>query len=162
MGIEKTDMSVPCGGGIINIRAGAIIVKNGKMLMVKSDAAEYYYSVGGRLKMGETAAEAVVREVYEETGVKMDIDRLAFIHENYFVGESEKKRGLPIYEISFYYFMKVPDGFAPLCDSVTEDGHTEELCWISPDEPTRYYPEFLRTELSHPSENVKFFSTDDR
>ena len=45
---------------------------------------------------------------------------------------------------------------------VTEDGHTEELCWISPDEPTRYYPEFLRTELSHPSNGVKFFSTDDR
>ena len=30
MGIEKTDMSVPCGDGIINIRAGAIIVKTGK------------------------------------------------------------------------------------------------------------------------------------
>ena len=28
------DMSVPCDDGIINIRVGAIIMKNGKILMV--------------------------------------------------------------------------------------------------------------------------------
>ena len=31
----------------------------------------YLYSVGGRIRMGETAEEAVVREVLEETGVLM-------------------------------------------------------------------------------------------
>lgn len=34
--------------------------------------------------MGETAEDAVVREVYEETGVRYEIDRLAVIHENFF------------------------------------------------------------------------------
>ena len=79
------DMTVPCEDGIINLRVGAIIMKNGKILMVGNDRADYLYSVGGRIKFGETSEEAVVREVFEETGVKMEIDRLGFIHENYFL-----------------------------------------------------------------------------
>lgn len=162
MSVEKSDMTVPCDDGYINIRVGAIIMKDGKILMVKNNAADYYYSVGGRIKMGETADEAVVREVYEETGEMMEIDRLGFIHENYFIGDSEKKRGKPIYEISFFYYMKVTDGFEPKCGSFTEDGIEEQLCWISPDSPVKYYPEFFRTELKHPEKTVKFITTDER
>ena len=82
------DMTVPCEDGIINLRVGAIIMMNGKMLMVGNDRADYLYSVGGRIKFGETSEEAVVREVFEETGVKMEVDRLGFIHENYFYGDA--------------------------------------------------------------------------
>ena len=59
------DMCVVCDDGFLNIRAGAIIMKAGKLLMVSNDR-DYLYSVGGRLKFGETAEEAVVREVLEE------------------------------------------------------------------------------------------------
>ena len=34
------DMCVPCGDGLLNIRVGALIVKNGKILMVQSSHAE--------------------------------------------------------------------------------------------------------------------------
>ena len=64
------DMTVPCEEGLINLRVGAIIMKNGKILMVGNNIRpEYLYSVGGRIKFGETSEEAVIREVYEETGV---------------------------------------------------------------------------------------------
>ena len=36
--------------------------------------------------MGETAEEAVRREVLEETGLPYEIDRLAFVHENFLRG----------------------------------------------------------------------------
>ena len=87
------DLCVKMQDGILNIRVGAIIIKDGKFLMVENDRFEHMYSVGGRLKFGETTEEAVVREVYEETGVKMEIDRLGFIHENFFPGDSLVKRG---------------------------------------------------------------------
>ena len=58
------DMCVVCDDGFLNIRAGAIIMKDGELLMVSNDR-DYLYSVGGRLKFGETAEEAVVREVLE-------------------------------------------------------------------------------------------------
>ena len=62
------DMCVPCGEGLVNILVGALIPRDGRILMVESNHG-YLYSVGGRIKMGETAQEAVVREVFEEAGI---------------------------------------------------------------------------------------------
>lgn len=74
----NSDMTVPCDQGFINIRVGAIILKDGKFLMVGNEKSDYLYSVGGRVKFRETAEDAAVREVLEETGVKMEIERLGF------------------------------------------------------------------------------------
>lgn len=157
------DMSVPCEEGIINLRVGAIIMKDGKILMVGNDVRpEYLYSVGGRIKFGELAKEAIVREVYEETGVKMEVERLGFVHENYFTCDSGAHIGKLVYEISYFFYMKVPEGFDPGEGSFTEDGATEKLRWIDIDDPIKYYPEFFREELKHPSTGIKFFVTDDR
>lgn len=112
------DMCVACDDGFLNIRAGAIIMKGGKLLMV-GNSRNYLYSVGGRIKFGETAEEAVVREVFEETGIKMEIDRLGFVHENYFYGDAPSNLNKLIYEISFFFYMKVPDTFAPVSESFT-------------------------------------------
>jgi len=40
----KPDMCVPCGEGLVNIRVGALILKDGKILMVESSRG-YLYSV---------------------------------------------------------------------------------------------------------------------
>ena len=156
------DMCAACDDGIVNIRAGAIIMKAGKLLLVGNERVEYLYSVGGRLKFGETAEEAIIREVFEETGVKMEIDRLGFIHEQYFYGDSSKNLGKLIYEISYYFYMKVPSDFAPIGESFTEDNSKEHLRWVSFDEDIKMYPEFFRTELKDPTDTVKYFVTDKR
>lgn len=156
------DMCVACDEGILNIRVGAIIMQDGKFLMVGNKRSNYLYSVGGRIKFGETAEEAVVREVLEETGVKMEIDRLGFIHENYFYGDAPSNLGKLIYEISFFFYMKVPNGFAPVSESFTEDDSKEYLKWVSPDEDIRMYPEFFRTELKTTTDTVKHFVGDER
>ncbi len=157
------DMTVPCEDGLINLRVGAIIMKNGKILMVgNSIHPEYLYSVGGRIKFGETSEEAVVREVFEETGVKLEIDRLGFIHENYFYGDIAANLDKLIYEVSYFYYMKVPDDFEPVSMSMVEDDHEEYLRWIDINDPILYYPEFFRTELLHPVNGVKHFVTDER
>ena len=134
------DMCVVCDDGFLNIRAGAIIITDGKLLMVGNNRDNYLYSVGGRLKFGETAEEAIVREVFEETGVKMEIDRLGFVHENYFYGDAPYNLNKLIYEISFFFYMKVPDTFAPVCESFTEGNSKEHLKWISLDEDIKIYP----------------------
>ena len=156
------DMCVPCDGGILNVRVGAIIMKDGKILMVGNERNDYLYSVGGRIKMGETAQEAIVREVLEETGVKMDVDRLGFVHENYFYGDMPSNLGKLIYEISFYFYMKTPDGFCPVSESFTEDNTREYLRWVSLDEDVKMYPTFFRTELKSPTDTVKHFVNDER
>ena len=156
------DMCVPCGDGVINIRVGAVILKDGRFLMVRNDTSDYFYSVGGRIKFGETAKDAVVREVMEETGIEMEIDHLGFIEENYYIADVPSKLGKVIYEIGYYFYMKVPEDFGPVCKSITEDGQTEYLEWVSPDEPRTIFPSFFRTELDVNDRSVKHLLTDDR
>lgn len=141
---KAKDLTASIGKGLLNVRAGAIIVKKGKLLMVGNERSDYYYSVGGRIKFGETAEEAVIREVEEETGVRMEIDRLGFVHENFFLGDAETNRGKVIHEISFFFYMKVPDEFEPVCNSFTEDDKKENLYWVDVNTEKKYYPEFLR------------------
>ena len=144
------DITLKCDDGYINIRVGAIIMKDNKFLMTGNKREDYLYSVGGRIKFGETAKEAVIREVFEETGVKMEVDRLGFVHENCFIGDAPSNMGKPVYEISFFFYMKVPDDFEPVSKSFTDDGCEEFLKWVSFDEEMTIYPEFFRTELKHP------------
>ncbi len=158
----SSDMTVEVAEGVINIRVGAIILKDGKLLMAGNSREAYHYTVGGRIKFGETAAEAVVREVFEETGVHMEIDRLGFVHENYFQVDSPSNMGKLIYEIDYYFYMKVPDGFDPASMTFLEGDHEEKLTWVDLDGDAKYYPEFFKTELKAPSKDVKFFTTDER
>ena len=158
----SADMCVPCGDGLINIRAGAIILKSGRFLMVGNDRVDYLYSVGGRLRFGETAEEAVIREVYEETGIRIAVDRLGFIQENYFVNDIPQKFGKVVYEPAFYFYMRVPDDFEPLSRSFTEDDHREYLTWVTPDDPRKIFPDFFRTELDPRSQSVRHLVCDDR
>ena len=159
-----TNMTVPCGNGLVNLRVGAIIMKGGRFLMARNSRDDYLYSVGGRIHFGETAGEAVLREVEEETGVRMEIDRLGFIHENYFFGDVPGvNAGRLVYEVSFYFYMKVPEGFEPVGESHTDEDRVREwMEWVSPDDPRTLYPAFYRTELRHPEMTVKHFVTDER
>ncbi len=158
----NSDITVRVDDGVVNLRVGAVITKDNKVLMVKNPRDDYYYSVGGRIKIGETSEQAIIREVYEELGVKLPIDRLGFISENYFYGDMGDNIGREIYEICFYYYMKTPPGFEPRCSSVTESGITETFEWIPFDTDKTIYPVFFKTELYNPCEAVKHVITDER
>ena len=92
----------------------------------------------------------------------MEIDRLGFVNENYFYGDDEMNLGKLIYEISFFFYMKVPDDFEPVSSSFTEDDHKEYLRWVSPDDEITVYPEFFKTELQYPENTVKHIISDER
>ena len=156
------DICLPCGGGLVNVRVGAIIRKDGKLLMVHNRNGDYFYSVGGRIQFGESAQEAIVREVKEETGLSMEVEGLGFIHENFFEGDSYQKMGLPVYEISFYFYMKFPEQGEPCCESVNEDGLPEKIMWIDPKEDVTIYPDFFKTNPGDPATGVKHYLTDER
>ena len=158
----NSDLCIPFHEGLVNLRVGAIIQKDGKLLMVGNERADYLYSVGGRIRFGETAEEAVVREVLEETGVKLEVERLGFVHQNYFYGDAPGNLGKLIYEISFYFYMKTPEDFSPVSESFTEDQSREHLYWISPSTNKTIYPSFFKTELNKNIESIRWFSTDER
>lgn len=146
--------------GWFRYRAGAIIIENGCVLMVKTDRDDYYYSVGGGVHLHETAEEAVLREVFEETGVHYEIDRLVFIHENFFKGIPGNKDTL-CHEIAFYFLMK-PRGTQELNDSsYTEDGTRENMHWLPIERFSEYkaFPSFFGEKLSNIGDKVEHIVT---
>ncbi|MCH5199774.1 MAG: NUDIX domain-containing protein [Oscillospiraceae bacterium] len=151
-----TDCTFQTENGRFNCRVGAIIMNGTKLLMAHNRSCDQYYTVGGRVKLHETSEEAVIREVYEETGVKAEIDRLGFIQENFY-----KIDGAPYHELAFFYYIKPFDYSLINFDSIKCDGDAEELCWVDltalPD--AEFYPEFFKTELLAPSNAIKHFIT---
>ena len=66
------------------VGVGAIVVKDGALLMVKrgSDPALGLWSVpGGRVEQGERLRDAVRREVKEETGLDVEVGELVGVFE---------------------------------------------------------------------------------
>ena len=144
-------------------RAAAIIIENDCVLFVGNEKEDYYYSVGGGVHMGESAEDAVVREVFEETGVKYEIDRLAIIHENFFNQHQGSLKGLNCHEICFYFLMK-PRGTQELNSHSFTQNVEEKMYWIPIKDLDKYrtFPYFFKDYLSKKSIGVEHIITDDR
>ena len=144
-------------------RAAAIIIENDCLLFVGNEAENYYYSVGGGVHMGESASDAVLREVYEETGVHYEIDRLAIIHENFFNQHEGSLKGLSCHEICFYFLMK-PKGNQKLNSNSFNSGHKEQMYWIPIKDLDKYrtFPYFFKDYLKTQHNEVVHIVTDDR
>ncbi len=145
-------------------RAAAIIVEDGCVLLVSNPKEDYFYSVGGGVHHGETAEQAVVREVLEETGARYEIDRLAVVHENFWKGAGAYDAGLDCHELALYFLMK-PRGTKELDGGgVTRFGDRETVYWIPIDELDgyRYYPSFLKDWLTREHPGVEHIVNDER
>ena len=141
--------------GWFRLRAAAIIIQNGQVLMVRNDSVPYYYSVGGGVAQNESTEETVLREVLEETGFHYEIDRLAFVLENFFsmpVDGKPKK----CHELAFYYLMKPRESMEIRCESLGMNGEKEEMVWLALDqlEDKYLYPTFFKNYLKTIPEGV--------
>lgn len=78
---------------------------------------------------------------------------------NYFYGDAPSNLNKLIYEISFFFYMKVPDTFAIDGEGFTESNGKQRLVWVSLDDDIKIYPEFFKTELKQPADTVKHFTS---
>lgn len=95
---------------------------------------EYYVTPGGGLDEGETLAEGAAREVFEETGLRIDPGALGAV-----VAESEgdwsDSPDLVIHSRDAFFFLRVPH-FAPVRDGLetVEQAEFTAARWLTPDE----------------------------
>ena len=134
-------------------RAAAIIRQGDSILMATNPGVDYLYSVGGAVQLGETAEEAVVREVLEETGVQMEIERLAAIHENLFVSDMGiYPDGMACHELALYFLMKPKDLEKIKATGISLNQQPERLVWVPMADfnQSKIYPDFLPRVFDSP------------
>ncbi len=69
----------------MNVRVRGIIIKNDQLLLIKRVRVEtgkeniYYVFPGGGLENGETLEEGVKREVLEELGIDVEVEKMRYL-----------------------------------------------------------------------------------
>jgi len=110
-------------GGVAAVRDGA-----GRLLLSRRVDNALWVLPGGRLELGETIAEAVVREVFEETGVEVEVTGFAGIHTDpgHVIAYDD---GLVLQEFSVCLHAR------PVAGLARADGvETSEVRWFEPGE----------------------------
>lgn len=75
------DISFISGNDKFNYRVCAMIISGNKILAMHDERSPYYFLPGGRVKIGETAEDAVIREVQEELGIVPKITRVLWLNQ---------------------------------------------------------------------------------
>ena len=132
-----------------NYRVCAIIVSEGKILAMRDERSPYFYLPGGRVKMGETAESAVIREVQEELGVTLKISRTLWLNQAFFTEDVDQLR---YHELCIYFLMDISDTNLPERGRVftlTEGKHIHTFEWLEFDrlKDEYFYPLFLKKEI---------------
>lgn len=143
--------AIDCGfdteHGWFRLRAAAIILEEGCVLLAQNVKDPYYYSIGGAVHLQESVEEAILRECREETGLDYEIDRLCFIHENFFQDASDR----PFHEVAFYFLMKERGSLNLQSHDVSMYGDSEHAVWVPLTQLPHVYafPVFFRNRLNN-------------
>ena len=89
--------------GIETIARGVAVI-GGEVLLCRAKGGKISYLPGGHIEFGETAREALVREIREELGVESETGRFLGAMENSFM-----QHGKPHAEINLVFELKFAD-----------------------------------------------------
>ena len=148
-GGNEMDISYKTESGKFNYRVCAMIISDGKILAMHDERSPYFYLPGGRVKMGETAEDAVIREVREELGIIAKIARPLWLNQAFFTEDVDHLR---YHELCIYFLMDISE--TDLLErgnefTVNEGKRTHIFEWLDFDQLKEeyFYPLFLKKEI---------------
>lgn len=104
--------------------ARAVIEEDGKFLLCRGKGRDSWFFPGGHIEEGESAPEALMREITEELGGESEVERFVGVSEHKYI-----KRGQEIHEISIVFkAVLLSDG-----DRVSREDHIE-FAWLTREE----------------------------
>ncbi len=107
------------GGAVFLHRVAGIVVDGDRRLLHRAVGDDFWALPGGRVHIGETAAEALRREMAEEIHVAVEVGPMVFVVENYFKAAPfdppDPDGELMVHhEIGLYHLMTLPDRFVEM------------------------------------------------
>ena len=100
------DISFKSENKKFNVRVCAMIIYDHKILAMHDDRSPYFYLPGGRVRMGETAEDAVLREVQEELHITAKIERPVWLNQAFFTEDVDHLR---YHELCIYFLMDISE-----------------------------------------------------
>lgn len=110
--------------------AGAVIDDNGRFLVIRRADNGRWELPGGVLEIVETPEDGVCREVWEETGIHVEVDRLTGVYKN-------TVRGV----VALVFRCKPSGG------SERPSPESTEVAWFTPDEVSAHMGEVYAIRL---------------
>lgn len=110
----------------ITVIIGAVI-KQGKILMTQRfepecpDAHLRWEIPGGKAEFGESAADAIKREIYEETGVRVAVEKLLDFQMSFIWNYADKEQQVLLFCFLCKYLGQ---------EKVNPDHHVQAIDWI--------------------------------
>lgn len=108
---------------LINIAAALLIGPDQRTLLVRKRGTQAFMQPGGKIDAGETAERALVRELEEELGLRIDPQQALFLGEFSAPAANE-----PGFEVRCQLFEVRTD--APVLPAA----EIEEVIWVGPDQ----------------------------
>lgn len=130
-----------------NFRVAGIVMDADRVLLHQAKQDDFWNLPGGRVEMNESTGDAIRREMMEELGVSIRVERLAFVCEDFYEYD-----GKEMHEMGFYYVISLPGGHSFYNErefkGVEQDGKlTFRWFPIQETEQMEIYPVFCEKNL---------------
>lgn len=162
-GVGRVMIAFDLPDACFTYRVAAVALHDGHVLLHRAECDDFWALPGGRCEAMEHSTDAILREMREEYGETVRVERLLWVVENFFT-----HAGKPYHELGLYYLVALTPG-SPLLDTRTVCGGQEGdlpliFQWFPLDavERTRIYPVFLRTALQSIPDTIEHVVNHDR
>ncbi|WP_394219105.1 NUDIX hydrolase [Halobacillus trueperi] len=98
------DVRFKVDGQRFNYRAAGILMENDHVLLHKQVNDSYWALPGGGIELGEASEDTIVREMKEELGFDVEVERTVWMAETFF-----EHRGDDMHEVAFYYLLNTEE-----------------------------------------------------
>lgn len=147
---------------VFSYRVGGILVENGRILLQR-DIFGNHAVVGGHVSFMEQTAETLKREFQEELNVKIGVDELVGVQENFFMWGDK-----PCHQVQFYYAVHLEDdsffreGVFTGIDELEDQTIQLDYLWVPVEELGKIsmFPRCLSKLLEH-GKGVRHFIEND-
>lgn len=158
-----TDCCFTNDGKWFRYRAAAIIISDNYALFATDGKCGYYYTVGGGVHIGETAQEAVLREISEEVGEGYEIERPLCFVENFFNGDGLTE-GLDCHTVEMYYLVKPTEKRQFDTENFVQGKDLDKLRWLPLERIDEFdvRPEIVKNIIRDIPEQFAFYINDGR
>jgi len=119
--------SVPKEKLVLRPAACALIMRGATVLLLNTRSTGKYQLPGGGVETGERIEDALRREVREETGIEVEVERFLGFKEDFFYYDPWDEA---YHSLLFFYACR-PITFDLARDEQIEDGEAEKPQWIT-------------------------------